>query len=69
MTNASLVGVTVPIIAVILGAVAKGEQPAGLTYVGAAIVISSVLIALRAPHRQPAPAAVDEPARSRARAH
>jgi len=71
VTNASLVGVTVPIIAVILGAVAKGEQPAGLTYVGAAIVISSVLIALRAPHRQPAPAAVeaDEPARSRARAH
>ena len=50
VSNASLVGVTVPIIAVILGGLVKGEQPAGLTYVGAAIVISAVLIALRAPH-------------------
>ncbi len=48
--NASLVGVTVPIIAVILGGLVKGEQPAPLTYLGAAIVISAVLIALRAPH-------------------
>ena len=48
--NASLLGVTVPIIAVILGGLVKGEQPAPLTYVGAAIVISAVLIALRAPH-------------------
>jgi drug/metabolite transporter (DMT)-like permease len=48
--NASLVGVTVPVIAVILGGLVKGEQPAPLTYVGAAIVISAVLIALRAPH-------------------
>ena len=57
VTNASLVGVTVPIVAVILGGQVKGEQPATLTYVGAAIVISAVLIALRAPHPQPAPAA------------
>ncbi len=48
--NASLVGVTVPIIAVILGGLVKGEQPAPLTYLGAAIVISAVLIVLRAPH-------------------
>ena len=50
VTNASLLGVTVPIIAVILGGLVKGEQPAALTYVGAAIVISAVLVALRAPH-------------------
>jgi drug/metabolite transporter (DMT)-like permease len=64
----------VPIIAVILGGLVKGEQPAGLTYVGAAMVISAVLIALRAPHLQPAPARAaaeaeaDEPVRSRTRA-
>jgi drug/metabolite transporter (DMT)-like permease len=50
VSNASLVGVTVPIIAVILGGLVKGEQPAPLTYAGAAVVISAVLIALRAPH-------------------
>jgi drug/metabolite transporter (DMT)-like permease len=50
VSNASLVGVIVPIIAVIVGGLVKGEQPAPLTYVGAAIVISAVLIALRAPH-------------------
>lgn len=57
VSNASLLGVTVPIIAVILGGIVKGEQPAMLTYVGAAIVISAILIALRAPHAQPAPSA------------
>ncbi|HEV2249373.1 MAG TPA: EamA family transporter [Candidatus Limnocylindria bacterium] len=56
VSNASLLGVTVPIIAVILGGIVKGEQPATLTYVGAAIVISAILIALRSPHAQPAPA-------------
>jgi drug/metabolite transporter (DMT)-like permease len=56
VSNASLLGVTVPIIAVILGGLVKGEQPATLTYVGAAIVISAILIALRAPHPRPAPA-------------
>jgi len=55
VSNASLVGVTVPIIAVILGGLIKGEQPAPLTYVGAVIVISAVLIALRAPHATAAP--------------
>lgn len=57
VTNASLLGVTVPIIAVLLGGFVKGEQPATLTYVGAAIVISAVLIALRAPHPEVAPVA------------
>ena len=55
VSSASLVGVTVPIIAVILGGLLKGERPAALTYVGAAVVISAVGIALRAPH---APAAL-----------
>jgi drug/metabolite transporter (DMT)-like permease len=66
VSNASLLGVTVPIIAVILGGLVKGEQPAALTYVGAAIVISAILIALRAPVRAPATAEADEPARTRA---
>ena len=57
VSNASLLGVTVPIIAVILGGLVKGEQPAALTYLGAAIVIAAILIAVRAPHPEPAPAA------------
>ena len=56
VSNASLVGVTVPIIALILGGVVKGEQPAPLTYLGGAIVIIAILIAVRAPHPEPAPA-------------
>lgn len=58
VTNASLVGVVVPIVAVIVGGVVKGEQPAPLTYVGAAIVIAAVLTALRAPQPRPAKARV-----------
>ena len=58
VNNASLLGVTAPVIAVFLGGLVKGEQPASLTYVGAAIVISAVLIALRAPRPQPSPAQV-----------
>ena len=59
--------------AVILGGLVKGEQPAGLTYAGAAIVISAILIALRSPHPRALPArpsatGSDEPARTRARA-
>ena len=49
VTNASLIGVVAPIIAVIVGGVVKGEQPAPLTYLGAAIVIVAVLLALRSP--------------------
>jgi len=56
VSNASLLGVTVPIIAVVLGGLVKGEQPAPLTYLGAAIVISAILIALRVRPPQPAPA-------------
>jgi drug/metabolite transporter (DMT)-like permease len=56
VSNASLLGVTVPVIAVILGGLVKGEQPAVLTYVGAAVVISAILIALRAPHPRALPA-------------
>ena len=56
VSNASLLGVTVPIIAVVLGGLVKGEQPAPLTYLGAAIVISAILFALRVRPPQPAPA-------------
>jgi drug/metabolite transporter (DMT)-like permease len=56
VSNASLLGVTVPVIAVILGGLVKGEQPAVLTYVGAAVVISAILIALRAPNPRALPA-------------
>src|SRR5258708_1527421 len=71
VTNASLLGVTVPIIAVLLGGLVKGEQPAALTYVGAAIVITAVLIALRTPPPPPAPPPPpppDSPTRTRGRA-
>ncbi len=54
VSNASLVGVTVPIIAVILGGLVKAEQPAPLTYLGGAIVITAIFIAVRAPHPEPA---------------
>jgi len=47
VTNASMVGVVVPVIAVILGALAKGEQRAPESYLGAAVVLIAVLIALR----------------------
>jgi drug/metabolite transporter (DMT)-like permease len=47
VTNASMVGVVVPVIAVILGALAKGEQRAPESYLGAAVVLIAVLVALR----------------------
>lgn len=56
VTNTSLIGVIVPIIAVIFGALVKAEAPAPLTYLGAAIVIGAVLVAVRAPRRAAAPA-------------
>jgi len=55
VTNASLIGVIVPIIAVALGAIVKAEAPAPLTYAGAAIVIAAVLVAIRTPHRAAEP--------------
>ena len=47
VTNASYIGVVVPVVAVILGAIVKQERPAALTFVGAAIVIAAVVYALR----------------------
>jgi drug/metabolite transporter (DMT)-like permease len=47
VTNASMVGVVVPVIAVILGAVAKAEQRSSESYLGAAVVLVAVVIALR----------------------
>jgi drug/metabolite transporter (DMT)-like permease len=47
VTNASMVGVVVPVIAVILGALAKGEQRAPESYLGAAVVLIAVVVALR----------------------
>jgi drug/metabolite transporter (DMT)-like permease len=47
VTNASMVGVVVPVIAVILGAVAKQEQRSPASYVGAVVVLAAVLIALQ----------------------
>jgi drug/metabolite transporter (DMT)-like permease len=42
-----MVGVVVPVIAVILGAIIKGEQRSPESYVGAAVVLIAVLVALR----------------------
>jgi drug/metabolite transporter (DMT)-like permease len=47
VTSASMVGVVVPVIAVILGAVAKGEQRSPESYVGAAVVLVAVIVALQ----------------------
>lgn len=47
VTNAALVGVVVPVIAVLLGTVFRAERSAGATYAGAAIVLLAVLAALR----------------------
>lgn len=55
ITNAAYVGVVVPVVAVILGALVKQERPAPLTFLGAAIVIATVVYALR-PQRTPSPA-------------
>ena len=57
VTNASYIGVVVPIVAVILGAIVKQERPAPLTFVGAAIVIAAVVYALRPPARATVPQA------------
>ncbi|HEY6958485.1 MAG TPA: EamA family transporter [Candidatus Limnocylindria bacterium] len=47
VTNASYVGVVVPVIAVILGALVLQETRAAETYLGAAIVVAAVVVALR----------------------
>ncbi|MBA2371242.1 MAG: hypothetical protein H0V71_06315, partial [Chloroflexi bacterium] len=52
------IGVVVPIVAVILGAIVKQERPASLTFVGAAIVIAAVVYALRPSSPAPVQSAV-----------
>jgi drug/metabolite transporter (DMT)-like permease len=47
VTSASMIGVVVPVIAVILGAVAKAEQRSPESYLGAVVVLVAVVIALR----------------------
>jgi drug/metabolite transporter (DMT)-like permease len=42
-----MVGVVVPVIAVILGAVARQEQRSPESYVGAVVVLIAVIVALR----------------------
>lgn len=47
VTNASYIGVVVPVIAVILGAIVLQETRSAETYVGAVIVVAAVVVALR----------------------
>ena len=47
VTNASMVGVVVPVLAVILGAFAKQEQRSPESYLGAAVVLIAVVVALQ----------------------
>jgi drug/metabolite transporter (DMT)-like permease len=47
VTSASYVGVVVPVIAVILGAIVLQETRSPETYLGAAIVVGAVVVALR----------------------
>jgi drug/metabolite transporter (DMT)-like permease len=47
VTSASLIGVVVPVIAVILGALVRAETRAPETYIGAAIVLAAVIVGLR----------------------
>jgi drug/metabolite transporter (DMT)-like permease len=47
VTSASYVGVVVPVIAVILGAIVLQETRSPETYLGAAIVVAAVVVALR----------------------
>ena len=52
VTKTSLVGVTAPVVAVLVGAVVKGERPAAITLLGAVVVLGAVVAGLRAPERQ-----------------
>ena len=46
-TNVSFIGVVIPVLALALGALVRNEQPGPLSFVGAAIVIVSVVLGLR----------------------
>jgi drug/metabolite transporter (DMT)-like permease len=56
VTSASIAALIIPVIAVILGAIVKGEAPPPTTYAGAALVLTGVAVALFG-GRKPAPAA------------
>lgn len=45
-TNASFIGVVIPVIALALGAIVRSEEPAPLAYLGAAVVIASVVMSV-----------------------
>ena len=45
-TNASFIGVVVPVIALIMGAIFRAEFPPLISYAGAAVVIAAVVLAL-----------------------
>lgn len=46
-TATSMIGVTIPVIALALGAIVRDERPALLAYAGAAIVLGAVIVSLR----------------------
>lgn len=46
-TNTSFIGVAIPVIALGLGALVRSERPGPLSFVGAAIVIVSVILSVR----------------------
>lgn len=58
VTNASYIGVVVPIVAVVLGAIVKQERPSALAFAGAGIVIAAVVYALRPPRPAPVSPAI-----------
>lgn len=51
VTSVSVGALIVPVIAVMVGALVRGEAPAPLTYAGAALVLGGVAVALFAPAR------------------
>ena len=46
VTSASVAALIIPVLAVILGAIVKGEAPPAATYAGAALVLTGVAVAL-----------------------
>lgn len=45
-TNTSMIGVVIPVVALTLGAIVRAERPAAIEFVGAGIVIASVVVSL-----------------------
>ena len=50
VTSVSVAALVIPVIAVIVGALVRSEAPAPLTYLGGAVVLSGVALALRTEH-------------------